>query len=232
MKEIIRKSRQVYIDAYSGHPKEMWALFILTIINRAGTMVIPFLSVYLTTVMDFSFQEAGFLISAFGFGSFGGSYFGGKLSDKIGANFVIIYSLILSGFLLIFLQFATTAYSLFGLIFLTSLFGEAYRPAVMALAGEFVPKSQTGRTMALIRLAINLGMAAGPLVGGFIAVNISYSGLFWIDGVTCIIAAIYFWFTSHNWVVHKHSNHNKLQTPEKDDVIPPYKFPKKGKGLN
>lgn len=223
MKETIKKSKQIYIDSYSHHPKEIWALFILSIINRAGTMVIPFLAVYLTTVLKFSFQEAGFLMSAFGLGSFGGSYFGGKLSDKIGANFVIIYSLLCSGFLLIFLQFVSTAYSFFGLIFVTSLFGEAYRPAVMILAGEFVPKTQTGRTMSLIRLAINLGMAAGPLAGGFIAVNMGYSGLFWIDGITCITAAIYFWFASRNWKVHKHDPKNEFDNSERNKTIPPYK---------
>ncbi len=223
MKETIKKSKKLYIDAYSHHPKEIWALFVLTIINRSGTMVIPFLSVYLTTVLDFTFLEAGFLLSAFGFGSLGGAYFGGKLSDRIGANFVIIYSLIFSGFLLISLQFATHFYSIFILIFITSLFGEAYRPAVMALAGEFVSKSQTARTMSLIRLAINLGMAAGPLVGGFIAVSISYSGLFWIDGLTCISAAVYFWFESRNWHVHKQDRKKNRDTSERQHTPAPYK---------
>ncbi|PIW69943.1 MAG: MFS transporter, partial [Ignavibacteriales bacterium CG12_big_fil_rev_8_21_14_0_65_30_8] len=48
------KTYQLYKDSYSNHPKEIWQLIVLTFINRVGTMVLPFLTVYLTTVLNFS----------------------------------------------------------------------------------------------------------------------------------------------------------------------------------
>jgi predicted MFS family arabinose efflux permease len=45
----------------------------------------------------------------------------------------------------------------------------------------------------LVRLAINLGFAAGPALGGLIIMNIGYKGLFWVDGATCIFAILIFW---------------------------------------
>jgi len=212
-----------YKAAYSGHPKEIWTLAILTFINRSGTMVLPFLTVYLTTVLEFSLKNAGILAGAFGFGSFAGSYLGGRLSDRFGANIVIINSLFFSGVLFILLQFAVTFYSLYFFIFITALFGEAYRPAVAASVGDYVPKSKTGRTMSFLRLAINLGMSAAPAFGGFLAIWLGYNYLFWIDGLTCIAGAVYFWNVSRKWEKRTAAAEN-LSAPEREKpAVPPQK---------
>ncbi|SDM61371.1 Predicted arabinose efflux permease, MFS family [Catalinimonas alkaloidigena] len=199
MQPTLARSFRLYRDAYVGHPKEIWALAVLTFLNRVGTMVLPFLSVYLTTVLGFSLREAGLLASAFGLGSLGGAFFGGRLSDRWGPLTVIMLSLSVGGGLLIALQFATRFPTLFLLIFLASLFGEAYRPAMSAAVGNYVPSSETGRSMAFLRLAINLGMSAAPAIGGLVATTIGYDGLFWIDGLTCLTASVFLWFTSRRW---------------------------------
>lgn len=214
----------LYKEAYSGHPKEVWALAAITFINRMGTMVLPFLTVYLTTVLGFSLTNAGFIAGGFGFGSLAGSYLGGRFSDKFGANNVIIASFITGGIMFIFLQFAVSFYGIMAMIFLTAMFGEAYRPAMTTSMGDYVPKSATGRSMSLIRLAINLGMAGGPAIGGFIAVTLGYHWLFWIDGLTCISAAIIFYFVSRHW--KKQANEKELvETIEEEETetIPPLK---------
>ena len=36
-----------YIDSFRGFRREVWLLAAITFINRAGSMVIPFLSLYL-----------------------------------------------------------------------------------------------------------------------------------------------------------------------------------------
>lgn len=196
---MLRNTIQLFKDSYAGHPKEIWTIAILTLINRMGTMVIPFLSVYLTTVLGYSLKEAGILASAFGFGSLVGSYASGRLIDRYGSTPIIIGSLFFSGFFFIALQWFTTFHLLWVMIFFTTAFGDAYRPAMMAAVGEIVPKSASGRTMAFFRIAINLGMAIAPLVGGFVAVAYGYKWLFWIDGATCIAASTYFCFASRNW---------------------------------
>jgi len=220
---MISKTVQLYKDSYSNHPKEIWSLVVLTFINRVGTMVIPFLTVYLTTVLNFNLEEAGVLASAFGFGSLAGTYIGGRLTDKMGAEFVIANSLIFSGFLFIGLQFANSFNILFILIFTTAFFGEAYRPAMMVAVGNFVPISKTGRTMAFLRLSINLGFSGAVVVGGFVAASLGYSWLFWIDGITCIIAAVYFLIVSRKWDKHKEVIEQTEQEKIKDFSLSPYK---------
>ncbi|HHG83656.1 MAG TPA: MFS transporter [Bacteroidetes bacterium] len=222
MFRIFHKTFRLYRDAYSGHPPAVWTLAILTFINRFGTMVIPFLTVYLTTILGFTFKEAGTLAAAFGFGSLGGSYLGGKLHGYFGTRFVISASLISGGFFLFLLQFATTFSGIWGLIFLAALFGESYRPAMSLAIGEHVPKNESGRSFSLIRLSINLGMAAAPAIGGFIAAYWGYRWLFILDGSTCILAGLFFAVASRNWVT-KVDTHSPEMVKSDQPSIPPHR---------
>ena len=107
-----------YIDSFRGLSKEVWWLALITLINRAGTMVIPFLSLYLTESLNFSLSNVGWIMSAFGLGSVFGSWLGGKLTDKIGYYKVMLFSLFATGFLFIGLQYLTTFSSFcFGIFF-------------------------------------------------------------------------------------------------------------------
>lgn len=223
MAKILTRSLQLYKESYSGHPKPIWVLAGMTLVNRMGTMVLPFLTVYLTTVLGFPLEEAGLLAGAFGIGSLGGAYFGGRLSDRIGADRVIVLSLLVGGALFVALQFARTFSGIFVLILTCALFGEAYRPALTSIIGDYVPASQTGRTMAFIRLAINLGMSASPALGGLVAVGLGYNWLFWIDGLTCMAAALIFLSYSRNWAPPPAHTPTRESHAAADPYLPPYK---------
>ena len=179
-----------YIDTFRGLSQEVWWLALITLINRAGTMVIPFLSLYLIKNLEFSLNEVGWIMTAFGLGSVGGSWLGGKLTDKIGYYKVMVRSLLTTGFLFIGLQYLNTFASICFGIFLVMLVADMFRPAMfVALSTYSKPENKT-RSVTLIRLAINLGFSAGPAIGGLIITTISYGGLFWIDGITCILATL------------------------------------------
>ncbi|QXP72672.1 MFS transporter [Tenacibaculum sp. AHE15PA] len=179
-----------YLETFKGLSTEVWWLALITLINRAGTMVIPFLSLYLTKDLDFTLKDVAWIMSCFGLGSVLGSWLGGKLTDKIGSYKVMKTSLFLTGLMFLALQFVTTFYGFCIGIFLVMLVADAFRPAMfVALSAYSKPENKT-RSVTLIRLAINLGFSAGPAVGGIIITTLSYSGLFWVDGITCILATL------------------------------------------
>jgi len=179
-----------YLNTFSGLSREVWWLALITLINRAGTMVIPFLSLYLTKSLNFTLSDVGWIMSAFGIGSVIGSWLGGQLTDKIGYYKVMVFSLLTTGFLFIVLQFLTTFVSFCIGILLVMLVADMFRPAMfVALSAYSKPENKT-RSVTLIRLAINLGFSAGPAIGGIIITTLSYGGLFWIDGITCILATL------------------------------------------
>ncbi|MFY0630708.1 MAG: MFS transporter [Flavobacteriaceae bacterium] len=179
-----------YLDTFKGLSKEVWWLSLITLINRAGTMVIPFLSLYLTKDLDFTLKDVGWIMSCFGAGSVLGSWLGGKLTDKVGYYKVMAVSLFLTGILFVALQYVTTFYGFCIGIFLVMLVADTFRPAMfVALSAYSKPENKT-RSVTLIRLAINLGFTAGPAVGGIIIASIGYQGLFWVDGITCLLATV------------------------------------------
>jgi predicted MFS family arabinose efflux permease len=179
-----------YINTFRGLSKEVWWLALITLINRAGTMVIPFLSLYLKESLHFSMSHVGWVMSAFGLGSVAGSWLGGKLTDKIGYYKVMVYSLLGTGALFIGLQFLNTFYSICFGIFIVMLVADTFRPAMFVALNAYSKPENKIRSLTLIRLAINLGFSAGPAIGGLIIVGLGYGGLFWLDGITCIIASI------------------------------------------
>ncbi|AEH00120.1 MFS transporter [Lacinutrix sp. 5H-3-7-4] len=179
-----------YLNTFKGLSKEVWWLALITLINRAGTMVIPFLSIYLTEDLNLSLEKVAWVMTCFGLGSVIGTWLGGKLTDTIGFYKVMVVSLFFTGILFIAVQFLKTFESFCLGIFLLMVVADTFRPAMfVAMSTYSKPKNKT-RSVTLIRLAINLGFSAGPAVGGLIISGIGYSGLFWVDGLTCIAATL------------------------------------------
>jgi predicted MFS family arabinose efflux permease len=185
---------QRYINNFRGFSREIWILAIITFINRAGTMVLPFLSKYLKEDLHFTYSEVGWIMVCFGTGSMLGSWLGGKLSDKIGFYKIMIFSLFTSGLLFFVIQFITSFIGLCISMFVIMVVADMFRPAMFVSLGAYAKPESRTRALTLVRLAINLGFAAGPALGGLIIMNIGYRGLFWVDGATCIVAILIFKF--------------------------------------
>ena len=189
---MIKTGFQKYINNFRGFSREIWILAIITFINRAGVMVVPFLSKYLKENLHFTFAEVGWIMVGFGVGSVCGSWLGGKLSDKIGFYKIMLFSLFVSGIVLILLQLVTSFCGLVFGLFVLMLIADMFRPAMFVAIGAYAKPENRTRALTLVRLAINIGFAAGPAIGGLVIMSIGYSGLFWIDGLTCIISIVTF----------------------------------------
>jgi predicted MFS family arabinose efflux permease len=156
-------------------------------------MVLPFLSKYLREDLDFSYNEVKWILISFGLGSIVGSWLGGKLSDKIGFYKIMIFSLMTSGFAFFGLQFVTSFEGLLVAMFFIMVVADMFRPAMFVSLGAYAKPENRTRALTLVRLAINLGFAAGPALGGLLIMTVGYKGLFWVDGATCILAILIFW---------------------------------------
>ena len=194
---MLQASVRLYKNAYSGISKEVWWLGLVLLINRSGTMVIPFLTVYLTG-RGFTLGQAGFIMALFGSGAILGGYLGGWLSDRVGFFKVQVVSLLMNGILFIVLGYMQQLWQIGLCIFALSSLGEAFRPANAAAIAAYSNEQNRTRCYSLNRLATNLGWAIGPALGGILA-SYNYHLLFWTDGLTCIAASalMYFLFATH-----------------------------------
>ena len=171
-------------------PRNVWLVAFSTLINRSGTMVLPFLVIYLTKVIGVSDTRAGLALAFYGVGALFTSPFVGKLSDKIGALRVMKISLFATGVVLILFSLVKNYYGILAMILGWSIISEAFRPANMSLLSEESEPEQRKTSFALNRLAINLGMSIGPVAGGFLSA-VSFSFLFYVDGATSILAGLF-----------------------------------------
>lgn len=189
---MIKTALSRYINNYRGFTREVWILTLITFINRAGTMVLPFLSKYLKEDLNFSYAQVGWIMVCFGFGSMLGSWLGGKLSDKIGFYKIMVFSLFTSGLLLFAVQYVRTFWGLCFAMFFIMTVADMFRPAMFVSLGTYAKPENRTRALTLVRLAVNLGFTAGPALGGLIIMNLGYSGLFWVDGTSCIVSILIF----------------------------------------
>jgi predicted MFS family arabinose efflux permease len=162
------------------------------LINRCGTMVLPFMTLYLTESKHISISKAGFVVALFGLGAICGAFIGGKLTDKFSFYFIQITALIGGGIMFIILGQIKSYEWICITTFFLSLINESFRPANAAAVAHYSKEENRTRSFSLNRLSINLGWACGGALGGFIA-STNYELLFWIDGLTNFVAALLLW---------------------------------------
>lgn len=182
-----------YQRAFRGLPREVWTLAGAMLINRCGTMVLPFLAIYLTRELGASASRAGLALALYGAGSMVGILLGARLTDRWSPKGVQVVSLVASGVTLFALGTASSEVPLFALITLAGVVMEAFRPASMAAVAVYAGPEIRTRSYGLQRLAINAGMTVGPALGGLLA-TVDFAYLFWIDGATCLVAAVFLGF--------------------------------------
>ncbi len=180
---------KLYKNSFAGLNHDIWLLAMVQLVNRAGTMVVPFMTMYMTQKMGVSMTKAGFVLACFGMGSIVGSFIGGKLADRYGFYRIMIITLVLGGFSFIALGFIYSYWWICLGTFVMAIINEAFRPASMAAISAYSSAENLTRSGSLVRLSVNLGWAVGAAVGGWIAAH-NYSLLFWVDGITNLGASI------------------------------------------
>jgi MFS family permease len=168
-------------------PRPVWVVTASTLVNRAGSMVLSFLVIYLTRERQFSAERAGFLLFLYGAGAIVAGPLAGRLADRWGSVPLMRASLFASGAMLLLYPFARTFPALVGVTVALAMVTESFRPAAMSFFAETVEPARRKSAFSVYRLGINLGMAIGPAVGGILA-TISFRYLFLVDGGTSLLA--------------------------------------------
>lgn len=185
---MLRSIAAAYRDAFSGLSRRVWLLSLATLINRSGTMVLPFLALYLTKERGFTTTQAGQTLALYGLGGMAAAYFGGWLCDHVDPHRVMKWSLTSTGAAFLALGHLRGRPAISAMVVVLSLVGETFRPANLSALTAASDPGERARSFALMRLAVNLGMTLGPTLGGFLALY-DYGWLFVGDGATCLLAA-------------------------------------------
>ena len=214
---------KIYRDAFSGLNRDIWLITAVMFVNRLGTLILPFITLYTTQEIGWTKPQAGIAVACFGAGSLAGSYLGGWLTDRIGYYKVFLFSLIFGGLAYFSLQYLTSYIALSIGLFVASTIADLLRPALYVGIRFFTDHTTQTRAVSLLRMAFNLGFVIGPAIGGAIIALTSYKWIFILDAVTCWGAAVMTFF------VIKDYSHKQFENKGEVDILSEAKNPYKDK---
>jgi predicted MFS family arabinose efflux permease len=218
----MKKLIQIYIKSYSGLSPAAWLLALVMLINRMGSMVIPFLGMYMTKQLGFDISHVGVVLACYGCGSVAGSWLGGWLTDKVGNFKVQSTSLILTAPLFLIMPLFTTFESMAAMVFVLSLVADTFRPANSVSVARYAKPENLTKAYSLNRMAVNLGFSVGPALGGFLA-TFSYNWIFYGNAIAVAAAAIVFFYFFYNRKGNTISKEVKVDTRPVEKDRNPYK---------
>lgn len=185
-------------------------------------MVLPFLALYLTKDLDWTLGMAATAGTSFGLGNLAGSMVGGYLADRFPVFKIMMWSLLAGGICFVLLTWITTFELFVAWIFITTTVADMLRPAAMGAVSEFSDDSNLTRGISVLRMAINLGIAIGPFVGGLLIEFLGYEYIFIADGITCFLAGLLvIYFFKDKFDLQLNKDRSKIKTklanpPNKD----------------
>ncbi|MEU8226556.1 MFS transporter [Kribbella sp. NPDC048915] len=167
------------------------ALLFGVFVNRLGAFLQIFLVLFMTH-KGFTAGQAGFALGVYGAGHVLGSFVGGWLTDRLSARAATLISMLGSAALIVSILYINVYWVILLAVLTVSTVSQLNRPAAQAMLAELTKPGQLVMTMAMYRLAINLGTAVTPIVGVAL-VSISYDLLFWAEAFAAVIYSAIAW---------------------------------------
>ncbi|RNF83424.1 MDR family MFS transporter [Streptomyces botrytidirepellens] len=169
----------------TDYPSAAWVIFAGMFVNKFGNFLPVFLVLYLIDE-GYSAGEAGLALSIAGLGGFAGNIIGGTVADRFGRRTAIVLSQFGAGVFTAAVPLVHGLWPTTVLVAVIGVFAQLYRPGAGALLIDVVPQQQRVGAFAVLRLAINLGMAVGPMVGGLLSGQ-SWTYIFVGDALSCVV---------------------------------------------
>ncbi len=175
------------MDTYRGLPKNMYIMFGATIINRFGDFVMPFLTMYLTIKLGLSVGVAGLIVTITSLIGIPSSFLGGKFADEIGRKKTYLIAQSGAALSLLPCAFIDNPVFIVVMLLISTMFHGAVRPPMNAMIMDMLPPEKRQQGFSLQYLGINIGVALGPIVAGFLFNNF-LPLLFIGDALTSFVA--------------------------------------------
>lgn len=181
-----------FINNYKGLPKEMYVICFATLINRLGDFVVPFLALYLTQKIGMTAAATGVIVTLSSVVGIPASILGGKISDMFGRKKIYTYAQSIAAVTLIPCAFTKSVSITIMCLLISTFFNGFVRPAFQSMIQDILSKEERQAGFSLNYLAINAGVAIGPIIAGFLFNNL-LPLLFLGDTLTSLIAVFLVW---------------------------------------
>lgn len=182
-----------YFSAYAGLKKEVYILALARIVNCLGSFIYPLMTLILTRKLSMTSAEAGRLIALLTITQAPCLALGGKLADVIGRKFIFMTGCLLGAAFYFVCAFGVSGHAMIILLILAADMVALAIPAQDAMVADVTPENERQSAFSLIYLALNIGMAVSPILGGLLFLR-HLQLLFFLDGtstVACVLIVLF-----------------------------------------
>lgn len=191
---LIRKKRFIISSQASMVRRNvviMW--FANFFVSGSLTMVLPFLSLYIDSLGDFSESYvqtwSGYVFGITFVTAFFFSPIWGRIGDKYGRKKILIFSASGLALSVLLMGYASSVFELFLLRLLMGVF-TGFIPMSQALISVQTPKEIAGRVLGTLQTGSITGTLLGPILGGTLADQFGFAATFKGVSFTIFLSAI------------------------------------------
>lgn len=181
----------------ADYPRQFWLLLGGMLINSSGgSMVWPFLTIYLRQRLGIPLTTVTLLLTVNAVAGLVASSIAGPVVDRFGRKGVMVLGLAVGGVTLLAMSAASTLEWWAILMAINGAFSPLLRVGGDAMVADLIAPERRASAYALVRMVHNLGVAIGPSVGGFVAV-VSYAITFGVAaGASLLFALLILFFVA------------------------------------
>ena len=199
MKELLGRAKSPIRNVYYRFEPGVWVITIIHFFTVIGfSICMPFLSLYLYQDRGLSMTLVGIILLAGGLCSAVSQALGGALSDRFGRRPILLMATFISIFLYTGLAVLIGISAPVWAIAVAYIAGRSIltitRPVISAMVADFTSKERLTEAYGILRIGANIGWAAGPALGGYLATFLSYGWLFAVPALTCCINSLIVFF--------------------------------------
>jgi len=202
MDDLLESSLNRLRNLYNRFEPDVWRMAVIQFFTAIGfSICMPFLCLYFYEDRGLSMTMAGLILLTGGLCAAVTQALGGALSDRFGRRPVLIVAASASVFLYLGLSILIGRSAAVWAIAFAYIVGRSVltttRPVISAMVADFTSKEKLTEAYGIIRIGANIGWAAGPTIGGYLAGFLPYGWLFGIPVLTCAIVFFIAFFFLH-----------------------------------
>jgi predicted MFS family arabinose efflux permease len=202
VKELSGKATSPLRNVFHRFEPGIWIVTVIQFFTVIGfSICMPFLSLYLYQDRGLSMTMVGIILLAAGLCSAVSQALGGALSDRFGRRPILLIAASVSIFLYAGLAVLIGISAPVWAITVAYIAGRSVltitRPVISAMVADFTSKERLTEAYGILRIGANIGWAAGPAIGGYLATFLPYGWLFGVPVLTCAIVSLIAFFFVH-----------------------------------
>ncbi|OQA43703.1 MAG: Multidrug resistance protein MdtH [Chloroflexi bacterium ADurb.Bin325] len=154
----------------AAYPRQFWILIFALLINGiGGSMVWPFLTIYMRERLGVPLTVVTLLFSVNSLATLIAVSVVGPLVDRFGRKRAMLFGLILHSITLVAMSFTINLPIWAIIMVLQGVASPVYRVAVDAMVADLIEPQRRVDAYAALRMSSNLAITIGPAVGGFVS---------------------------------------------------------------